>query len=85
MSTAVLTVVHDDLEAEELCGLLRVNAIPCFYRKSTVASPLGRRMTAGISGMRGPTEGLVSEHDLDRARELLAAPVELPDQDTPVD
>jgi hypothetical protein len=85
LSSVVLTVVKDDLEAEELCGLLRVNGIPSTYRKSTVAYPMGRRWSAGISGIRGPTDVLVSEHDLERARELLAASVELPDEDPPVD
>jgi hypothetical protein len=33
MSSVTLTVVHDGLEAEQLCGLLRVNGIPCFSRR----------------------------------------------------
>jgi hypothetical protein len=85
VSSVVLTVVRDDLEAEELCGLLRVTGIPATYRKSQAAFPLGRRGTAELGGIRGPTEVLVSEHDLERAQELLAAPIELPDEDPPVD
>jgi hypothetical protein len=62
-----LTVVGDELEAETLCGLLRVNGIDCSYRRTDVAA--GR--ADGSSSMSGPTEILVSDADLEAARELL--------------
>ena len=85
MSTAVLSTVRDDLEAEELCGLLRVNGIPCTYHKSTLAYPLGMGAGAAVSSMGGPTDVLVSEHDLERAQELLASPAVLREQEPNVD
>jgi hypothetical protein len=66
MATVTLTVVHDGLEAEELCGLLRTNGIDCMYRSSTMAQGFGLS-----TGMVGPTEVLVEESDLERAREFL--------------
>ena len=58
------------MEAEELCGLLRVNGIPCFYRRTA----MGQGAVDGSTSMAGPTEVLVNESDLERARELLPAP-----------
>ena len=69
MSAVKLTVVHDELEAEALCGLLRANGIACFYRKTNVAGAIGAE--SGGFAIAGPTEVLVSEHDLDAAQELL--------------
>jgi hypothetical protein len=66
MAPVTLTVVHDGLEAEELCGLLRANGIDCMYRSSTMGQGLGLS-----TGMVGPTEVLVEESDLERAREFL--------------
>jgi hypothetical protein len=68
MAPVTLTVVHDGLQAEELCGLLRANGIECMYRSSPMAQGF-----AASTGMVGPTEVLVEETDLDRARELLPA------------
>jgi hypothetical protein len=68
MAPVTLTVVHDGLQAEELCGLLRANGIECMHR----SSPMAQGMAAS-TGMVGPTEVLVEETDLDRARELLPA------------
>ena len=62
------TVVGNELEAVELCGLLRTNGIECTYRGSDMAA------AANIGGgyeIAGPTEILVNEDDLDRARALL--------------
>ena len=64
---ATLTVVGDELEAETLCGLLRVNGIECDYRRTDLSA--GR--ADGSSSMSGPTEILVNEADLEAARELL--------------
>jgi len=69
MSTVTLTVVHDGLEAEQLCGLLQVNGIPCFSRRTA----MGQGAVDGSSSMGGLTEVLVNDGDLERARELLAA------------
>jgi len=68
MALASLTVVSSGLEAEELCGLLRVNGIECTYRQTGMAGGL-----TASTGMVGPTEVLVDENDLEQARELLAA------------
>ena len=67
MAPVTLTVVHDELQAEELCGLLRANGLDCMYRSSTMAQGLGVS-----TGMAGPTEVLVEERDLERAREFLS-------------
>jgi hypothetical protein len=72
MGAVKLTVVRDELEAEALCGLLRTNGIACFYRKSNVAGAIGAE--SGGFAIAGPTEVLVSERDLDDARELLSRP-----------
>jgi hypothetical protein len=66
MSAVRLTVVHDDLEAEVLCGHLRSNGIACTHRWTDVAA--GAWVGAG---MAGPTEILVSDTDLEAARKLL--------------
>ena len=71
MTLVTLTVVHDELEAEQLCGLLRANDIECMHRGTTSGSAIN----LGVS-MSGPTEVLVEEIDLDRARELLPPPVD---------
>jgi hypothetical protein len=71
MALVTLTVVPNGLEAEELSGLLRVNGIECSSRRTGMA--MG--MSAG-TGMGGPTEILVDESDLERARELLEADAE---------
>ena len=73
MSSVTLTVVHDGMEAEELCGLLRVNGIPCFHRRTAIA----QGAVDGSASMSGPTEVLVNERDLERARELLSTPPEV--------
>jgi hypothetical protein len=64
---ATLTVVGDELEAETLCGLLRVNGVECDYRRTDVAA--GR--ADGSASSSGPIEILVHESDLEAARELL--------------
>ena len=66
MASVTLTIVHDELQAEELCGLLRANGLDCMYRSSPMAQGLGVS-----TGMAGPTEVLVEERDLERAREFL--------------
>jgi hypothetical protein len=62
-----LTVVHDEAEAEVVCGLLRANDIECSYRKTDVAAGA---WTGGFA-RGGPIELLVNEGDLVAARGLL--------------
>ena len=66
MSAVRLTVVHDDLEAEAVCGLLRSNGITCMHSWTNVAAGAWTG-----AGMAGPTEILVDETDLEAARNLL--------------
>jgi hypothetical protein len=68
VDVVTLTVVHDETEADVLCGLLRANGIECSYRKSDMAAG----STMGI-GQGGPFEILVSQDDLAEAQELLAS------------
>jgi hypothetical protein len=70
MTEVSLTVVSNDLEAEMLCGMLQANGISCSYRKVGPAANLG---TFAMVGQAGPTEVLVAEGQLERARELLSA------------
>ena len=69
MTAATLTIVHDEAEAEMLCGLLRANGIECGYRKTDVAAGA---WTSGFAG-GGPIEVLLDERDLPTARELVSA------------
>jgi hypothetical protein len=62
-------VVVDEMEAEALCGLLRVNGIACSYRKTDISAAIGTYR--GGFAIAGPTEVLVNERDLDAARNLL--------------
>ena len=63
-----LTEFEDEVEAEALLGLLRSNGIEYRCRRADVAA--GAWMGWACAG--GPFEVLVSERDLDAARELLA-------------
>ena len=67
MTLVTLTVVHDEAEAEMVCGLLRSNGIECSYRKTDVAAGA---WTGGFA-RGGPIEILVNEADLVAARGLL--------------
>jgi hypothetical protein len=67
MAEVVLTVVFNELEAEDLCGFLKVNDIRSMYRRTTSAMDLG-------GSMRGPIEIVVDESDLERAQELIDTP-----------
>jgi hypothetical protein len=78
MALVPLTVVSTELEAQDVRGLLRVNGIDSAYR----ATSMGGGLT-GIAGPSGPTEVLVDEADLERAQELLDAPVEDEDDGEP--
>jgi len=66
MGLSRLTVVHDEMEAEILCGLLRTNGVEGSYRKADLAGAWTEGFARG-----GPIEILVDEEDLATARELL--------------
>jgi hypothetical protein len=66
VSVVALTIVHDEMEAEVICGLLRTNGIECGFRKTDMAGA----WTAGFAS-GGPTEVLVDDAKLDEARKLL--------------
>jgi hypothetical protein len=62
-----LTDVQDEVEAEALLGLLRTKGSECWCRRMDVAAGAW----TGWACTGGPLEVLVSERDLDAARELL--------------
>jgi hypothetical protein len=68
MSEVILTVVHDEMEADVICGLLRARSIACFHRKTNVAGAWSIGFASG-----GPIEILVDEQNLNAARELLSS------------
>ena len=59
-----MTVVHSELEAERLCGLLRAEEIGCYAT--------GMNST-GYPNPFAPRDIVVEERDATRAAELLAA------------
>ena len=69
MAEVALTVVGDEIEAEEVCGLLRTNGIACYHRRGD--------QSAGIAGLgagftiAGPFDIIVDEADLAAAQALL--------------
>lgn len=66
--TVVVTVVSGNPEAEVVCGLLRSAGIECAHRDTeAIDSALEDFIAAG------PQEILVSESDLEAAKELLAS------------
>ncbi len=66
MSRVRLTLVGDELEAAVVCGMLRADGIECDYRKSDLAAAI----YGGVLSRTGPTEILVEERQLQKAREL---------------
>ena len=66
-----LTEVQDEVEAEALLELLRAKGIECWCRRSDIAAGAW----TGFVCTGGPLEVLVSEQDLEAARELLPARV----------
>ena len=62
-----LTEVQDEVEAEALLGLLRAKGIECWCRRTDIAAGAW----TGWACTGGPLEVVVSEKDLDAARELL--------------
>jgi hypothetical protein len=63
-----LTLVPSEVEAELLCALLRTEGIDCEQRPTNFSVGMMDGMPGG-----GPREVFVDEHDLARAREILAA------------
>jgi Putative prokaryotic signal transducing protein len=66
--TVVVTVVSGNPEAEVVCGLLRSAGIECAHRDTEAIDSVLEDFIAA-----GPQEILVSESDLEAAKELLAA------------
>jgi hypothetical protein len=71
MDEASLTVVQSGLDAEMLCGRLRLEGIHCYHRLTDVAAGAGGPEMGGL--LSGPTEVIVDAAKLERARELLGA------------
>ena len=71
MDEAHLTVVATGLDAEMLCGRLRLEGIRCFYRMTDIAA--GAWGAGGGRLLAGPSEVIVDAADLEQARELLDA------------
>ena len=65
MGVVTLTVVENEPEAEVICGLLRSSGIKCFHRSTNFES------SAYPLGSVSPTEVVVDETDLARARQVL--------------
>lgn len=68
MDEVRVTVVPNDAEAQMLCGMLRLEGIECYFRKTNY----GAGSTDGMLSSFGPTEVVVHAPDLERARELIA-------------
>jgi hypothetical protein len=66
VAVVALTVAHDEMQADVICGLLRENGIECSHRKTNMAGA----WTIGF-GTGGPTEIVVDERKLELARKLL--------------
>jgi hypothetical protein len=66
-----LTVVPDEMQAEVICEMLRMNGIKCSYRKTDAAAAISAFGAGGV--MAGPTEILIAEDALATARERLQA------------
>ena len=70
-----LTEVGSELEASMICGLLESNGIRTTYDKGSIST--GTAVSSVLDSTNtGRQEILVQHHDLERARELLAATVE---------
>ena len=66
-----LTIVHNQPEAEIVCSLLRSEGIQCFHRPTDFAAGA----FDGALSSAGAREIVVAATDVDRARELLDAPL----------
>ncbi|HEY5478782.1 MAG TPA: DUF2007 domain-containing protein [Gaiellaceae bacterium] len=71
MEETRLTVVASGLDAEMLCGRLRLEGIRCYHRLTDIAA--GAWGAGAGAYLSGPTEVMVDASKLERARELLDA------------
>jgi hypothetical protein len=67
MASVPVTVVADELEAQRVCDLLRVEGIDAYFKRTDLSAVTSLGSLGG-----GPLEIWVSEADAERARELLA-------------
>jgi len=68
LTLARVTVVATDGEAEVICSLLRSEGIECWHQGTDLTPG-----TVGISMLPGWHAVMVDEHDLPRARALVAS------------
>ena len=71
MDEASLTVVASGLDAEMLCGRLRLEGIRCYFRSTNLGAALADGTEGGL--LLAPVEVIVDVAKLERARELLDA------------
>lgn len=71
MDEASLAVVATGLDAEMLCGRLRLEGIRCYHRMTDIAAGAWEGGAGRL--LVGPTEVIVDAAKLERARELLRA------------
>lgn len=67
----MLIEVADGMEAGMICAPLCENGVRCAYREAGFESVI----SPGV-GMAGRQEVLVADEDQERAREILAAPID---------
>jgi hypothetical protein len=67
MDTVPVTVVPNELEAEQVCAALRDEGIEAFYKRTNMSAAT----TLGSASGFAPFEIWVSEADADRAQALL--------------
>jgi Putative prokaryotic signal transducing protein len=68
MSLVRLLIVHNEVEAETIAGLLRTEGIDSVHRFTDVGAGAG-----DATGSGGPRELLVASEDLERAQELVGS------------
>jgi hypothetical protein len=71
MDEASLTVAASGLDAEMLCGRLRLEVIQCRYRMTNIAAGAWSEGMGGL--LIGPIEVVADAAKLEQARELLDA------------
>jgi type III secretory pathway lipoprotein EscJ len=65
MSAVTLTVVHDEAEANVVCGFLRANGIKCSYRNTDMPA------SVWPIGSTSPIEVVVEESEFASAQKVL--------------
>jgi hypothetical protein len=66
MGQVSITLVGNELEAQQICARLQLERIPCFFRGLN-------SIPSRAIGLDGPCEIVVNEEDAERAAELIAA------------